>query len=341
MATECDDRPRDAMARLSRHGGDIRSAVALFPNAPKPWIDLSTGINPVAYPIVALPSDAWARLPEPSLLEELQSAAGQRYGADADRIVPAPGSQALIQRLPQLVPARRVVVVGPTYAGHERSWRAAGAVVDVVPDISGVGDQDVVVVVNPNNPDGRMYSRRRLLDLADRLGSLGGLLIVDEAFMDFEDESLASERRRSVIVLRSFGKVYGLAGLRLGFAVAAPERAATIREALGPWPVSGPAIEIGRRALLDREWLQAARRRLRDDVEWFDEALAEAGFEGAGGTLLFRLVRHPRAAQRFERLCALGILARPFAGRPEWLRFGLPPRSLRPRLIEALSTLPA
>jgi cobalamin biosynthetic protein CobC len=340
MASEGDDRRRDAMmARLFQHGGDIRSAAALFPGAPEPWVDLSTGINPVPYPVSELPSEAWERLPQPSQLEALQSAAAKRYGAQADCVAATPGTQALIQRLPELVSARSLVVVCTTYAEHERVWRSAGAVVDVVPGLPDVGDHEAVVVVNPNNPDGRLYTRRRLVDLAHRLERLDRTLIVDEAFMDFEDESLVPELRRSVIVLRSFGKTYGLAGLRLGFAIAAPERAAAIRGALGPWAASGPAIEIGRRALLDRKWFAATRRRLRNDVAWFDKALAEVGFEAAGGTSLFRLVRHPRAAERFEHLCALGILARPFAGRPDWLRFGLPPMALRPRVIEALATL--
>jgi cobalamin biosynthetic protein CobC len=329
------------MERLFVHGGDIRSAAAIFANAPEPWIDLSTGVNPVAYPISGLEADAWERLPEPSRLAALQSAAGERYGAGADCVAAAPGTQALIQWLPRLFPAGKVAVVDSTYSEHERSWCAAGATVDVVPGISAVGDHQVVVVVNPNNPDGRLYSRRELLDLADHLERGGRTLIVDEAFMDFEDESLVPELPANVVALRSFGKAYGLAGLRLGFALATPDRATLIRRAVGPWAVSGPAIEIGRRALLDREWLEGARRRLRDDVRWLDGALAATGFEAVGGGLLFRLVRHPRASERFERLCALGVLARPFAAEPEWLRFGVPPLSLRPRLLEALASLPA
>ncbi|RBP02863.1 L-threonine O-3-phosphate decarboxylase [Roseiarcus fermentans] len=337
MATEGEDPPREAlMARLFRHGGDLRSAAALFPDAPGPWIDLSTGINPVAYPADVSPR-AWERLPEPGLVEALLSAAASRYGAGADCVAAGPGTQALIQWLPRLFPARRVAVVGSTYAEHERSWLAGGAVVDVVPDISDVGDREVVVVVNPNNPDGRLYRRAALQDLADRLDRRDGLLIVDEAFMDFEDESLAPDLRRSIVVLRSFGKAYGLAGLRLGFALAPPDRALLMRRALGPWAVSGPAIEIGRRALLDRQWLEATRRRLRDDGAWFDGALARAGFQAIGGNALFRLVRHPRARERFSRLCEGGVLTRPFAGHPEWLRFGVPPPSLRARLSETLS----
>ena len=327
--------------RLFVHGGDIRSAAALFADAPEPWIDLSTGINPIAYPASDVANDSWERLPEPSRLDALQSAAAERYGASAECVSAGPGTQALIQWLPRLFPAHKVAVVGSTYAEHERSWRAAGAAVDVIPGLSAVGDHQVVVVVNPNNPDGRLYSRRELLALADRSERVGRVLIVDEAFMDFEDESLAPELPAGVIVLRSFGKAYGLAGLRLGFALASRDRTARIRQALGPWAVSGPAIEIGRRALLDRAWLEAARRRLRDDSDWLDGALTKAGFEPVGGGSLFRLVRHSKARQRFERLCTQGILVRPFVAEPEWLRFGVPPQSQRPRLVEALSSLPA
>ncbi len=326
--------------RLFQHGGDIGSAAAAFADAPKPWIDLSTGVNPVAYPVPELPADCWERLPEPSRLEALQAAAGGRYGASTDCVVAASGTQALIQWLPRLLPARSVAVVDTTYSEHERCWRAAGAEVSVIEGITAVGDQEVVVVVNPNNPDGRLYRRREMLDLARRLERRGGSLIVDEAFMDFEDESVVPELQANVVVLRSFGKTYGLAGLRLGFAVATPERAAIIRRALGPWAASGPAVEIGRRALVDREWLESARTRLGDDVRWLHGALARAGFEAVGGTLLFRLVRHPRAAEQFKRLCAQGVLTRPFLADPERLRFGVPPRSLRSRVLEALSSLP-
>jgi cobalamin biosynthetic protein CobC len=340
MTTEDSDRARSALLeRLFLHGGDTRAAACAFPDARRPWIDLSTGVNPVAYPIPTLPADAWERLPDPAQLKALQSAAGERYGASPDCVVAAPGTQALIQWLPRLFPARRVAVIDSTYSEHELSWRASGAAVDVIPGISAIDDHQAVVVVNPNNPDGRLYSRREIGSLADRLERGGQTLIVDEAFMDFEVESVVPELRANIVVLRSFGKAYGLPGLRLGFALASPDRAAIIQRALGPWAISGPALEIGRRALLDREWLNGARGCLHEDVKWLDGALADRSFEAIGGTLLFRLVRHPRARERFERLCALGVLSRPFRSRPEQLRFGLPPPSQRGRLLEALSHL--
>jgi cobalamin biosynthetic protein CobC len=126
------------------------------------------------------------------------------------------------------------------------------------------------------------------------------------------------------IVLRSFGKIYGLAGLRLGFAAAPPPIAAPLRQAIGPWAVSGPAIDVGRRALVDTAWLSATIARLRTEAARLDRLLHAMGFEIAGGTPLFRLAVHPDAPLWFDRLGRAGILTRPFLARPDWLRFGIP-----------------
>ena len=190
-----------------------------------------------------------------------------------------------------------------------------------------MGALDVAIVVNPNNPDGRITPRVALLDLHERLAPRGGVLIVDEAFADFdaESESLAPMLpSRGAVVLRSFGKAYGLAGLRLGFALASPDIVPSLRAALGPWPVSGPAIAIGGRALADSDWLEATRARLGKDTARLDALLHEAGWRIVGGTRLFRLAAHAEARDAFERLLAAGILARPFSTPADWLRFGIP-----------------
>src|SRR5208283_4676038 len=226
---------RAAIERLFQHGGDIKAATVAYPDAPRPWIDLSTGLNPVAYPVPELPRELWARLPETAALDALRAAAGLFYGVEPECVAAGAGSQAVLQVLPRLFPAPRVSILGPTYGEHERVWKTSGA------DTETVGDLDAatapqVVVVNPNNPDGRMFARLRMADTARRLADEGRRLIVDEAFMDFESESVAGDRLAATIVLRSFGKAFGLSGLRLGFAVAPPAIAARIREALGPWP---------------------------------------------------------------------------------------------------------
>jgi cobalamin biosynthetic protein CobC len=187
-------------------------------------------------------------------------------------------------------------------------------------------DADVAVIVNPNNPTGRLLSRAQLQQMAAELGRGGGLLVVDEAFIDVMDPaaSLVPELPPATIVLRSFGKAFGLAGLRLGFAIAETPLARRIGALLGPWAVSGPAIAIAERALSDAAWLLAARERLAGDAARLDALLRGAGCEIIGGTPLFRLAAHPAAQHVRATLGRHGIHVRRFGEHPSWLRFGLP-----------------
>jgi len=300
----------------------------MFPGAPEPFLDLSTGIKPVAYPVPPLAPDCFTRLPEPEAETALLSTAAAAYGAiDPSLLAAAPGTQILIDLLPRLWPAERVVVLGPTYAEHAHAWSKIGASVTTVADITALESAGVAVVCNPNNPDGRRIAPDRLLALADLLHAGGGLLVADEAFADLEDSGLSltgALPHPAVIVLRSFGKTYGLAGVRLGFALAAPERAMRIRDALGPWAVSGPAIAVGCVALADHNWLEATKARLERDRSRLDALLSLAGLRVIGGTLLFRLGESPSAAAIFQHLGHAGILVRRFAAQPAWLRVGLP-----------------
>lgn len=311
---------RFAKPEAAEHGGELSAVRKRFPDAPQPWLDLSTGLNPVGYPVKELAAHVWQRLPSCDAMRALVDAAARRYGvADAATVVAAPGTQALIQLLPRLLARSRVAVVGPTYSEHALCWRRDGHDVMVVGDLSEAA-ADVVVVVNPDNPTGR------LLPTATLKASQASLLIVDEAFIDLlpADASLAATLPAHAVVLRSVGKVYGLGGLRLGFAVAPVEFASVIRKELGPWAVSGPALEIGRQALDDQAWLDAARARLRVDGERLDELLRAAGFVLEGATPLFRLASHPKARRLVDQLARSGIHVRAFAHQPTWLRFGLP-----------------
>jgi cobalamin biosynthetic protein CobC len=325
--------------QLRHHGGNINIARSRFPCAPLPWIDLSTGINPVPYPVGDIPPEAWTRLPEPSNQHALEEAARAAYGATSRAsIVAAPGTQALIQMLSLIIPARRVGILGFTYGEHEACWRAAGAEVVTVDTLAELTSFDVGIVVNPNNPDGRLVPADRLAETAHALARRGGMLIVDEAFMDVLGPSASLVPclpDGGAIVLRSFGKVFGLAGLRLGFAVATPAFSVTLRRAIGPWAVSGPAIVLGRRASEDAAWLAESVVRLRNEATRLDRLLQAAGFVIAGGTPLFRLADHPDAAGWFEHLGHAGILTRPFDARPSWLRFGLPRAPDEWRRLEA------
>jgi cobalamin biosynthesis protein CobC len=326
---------------LAGHGGNLFAARRAYPQAPEPWLDLSTGINPHAYPFENPPLESWTRLPQPDELAMLEAAARAAYRAPmAAEVVAAPGSQAIISLLPHLVPARRVGILGFTYTEFARSWEEVGAEVTIAEDLAALESHDVAIIVNPNNPDGRRVPAPDLHALAVAPAANRGLLIVDEAFADFLEpgaSAVPDMPARGMLVLRSFGKAYGLPGLRLGFAIAPKALAKRLRSALGPWPVSGAAIAIGPKALMDGTWLAAARLRLAAHGLALDKLLAAAGFDLIGGSVLFRLVRHKDAQIWFERLAGSGILVRRFEARPDWLRFGVVGTNAdRERLCKAL-----
>ncbi|MCQ8241301.1 threonine-phosphate decarboxylase CobD [Rhizosaccharibacter radicis] len=322
------------MAFFRHHGGSLDIARRLFPGAPEPFLDLSTGIAPIPYPLPEPPPDRLRRLPEAHEERDLREAAAKAYGIrDLDHVVAAPGSQILISLLPRLFPAREVAILGPTYGEHAASWRAAGVAVreetevDAWVDAAGAPGR-AMVVCNPNNPDGRRLPPSVLAGVATRCAAAGGLLVVDEAFADLEPEPLSVAPLvplPGLVVLRSFGKSYGLAGVRLGFLLAEASLAASVSGALGPWAVSGPALWAGRQALSDHEWREAAAGRLASDADRLDGLLTAAGLRVLGGTRLFRLVRAEGAEAIFLRLARAGILVRPFGGdRSDLLRFGIP-----------------
>jgi cobalamin biosynthesis protein CobC len=308
------------------HGGDLDEARRLFPDAPEPWIDLSTGINPIAYPVPPLPARLFERLPSPADHRDLEASAAEAYGtADPAMVVGAPGTQVLISLLPALWPRSRVAILGPTYAEHAHAWRGAGHAVAEIGSLDEADAANILVVVNPNNPDGRTLRREVLLEQAENLARRDGWLLVDEAFADFDgNETLVPALPENAIVLRSFGKTYGLAGVRLGFAVATRGIAETLRKALGPWSVSGPAMEVGRRALRDRSWREAARAARAEDARRLDALLEPLSSQAPGGTILYRLMDSSRASDLFSHLGHHGIWVRRFQYDLRILRFGLP-----------------
>ena len=315
------------MADTPHHGGRLIEARRLFPSAPEPFIDLSTGINPLSYPIPPIAPSAWTRLPEPEAIARLEAVAAKAYGvADGSMVASVPGTQLLISLLPRLFPHASVAILGPTYGEYARSFEAGGSRVAGVSTLDALADAPCAIICNPNNPDGRRFDADTLLELA-RKRTGNGLLVIDESFADLEGEGLSLAPhlpQPGLLVLRSLSKSYGLGGVRLGFALADPALAASIRTALGPWPVSGPAIDIGLSALADRGWLEAAKQRLALDVTRLDGMLREAGMTVIGGTRLFRLAQCAEASSLYQRLGEAGILVRSFDYRPDWLRFGIP-----------------
>jgi len=372
----------NAFSLFSYHGGNRSAAEKAFAGAPRPFLDLSTGINPNPYPLPFPPDEAFTRLPSPDEIGSFEQAAANAFFT-AGAVIAGSGGHALMSAVDRVLAPKSVGILDFSYSGHKHLF---GARAFTAESVDGLADVDLAIIVNPNNPDGRIVPVEKLRALAARLHERGKHLVVDEAFMDAMDPrlSLASNLPDNVLVLRSFGKFYGLAGLRLSFLVLAPEGHSSVlapdghssvlapdghssvlapdghssvlapdghssvlapdgleqslRHALGPWPVSGPAIMIGLKAYRDQDWQQETFLSLNRAAERLDAMLEQAGLLVVGGTPLFRLAAHAKAQDLFRHLGENGILTRPFAEKPHWLRFGLPGSDEEfVRLAEALA----
>ena len=309
---------------MLEHGGRLRHAAAQYGISVEQWLDLSTGINPLPWCAPAVPRLAWARLPESD--DGLLQAAQEYY--NAQHVLAVAGSQAAIMQLPRLRAAARVAILEPSYAEHALRWREAGHDVQsiTISECTTAADTaDVLILVNPNNPTGTRIPRSDLLKWHAHLASRGGWLVVDEAFADPDpSDSVASfTDRDGLIVLRSFGKFFGLAGARVGFVLATPRILRELESQLGPWPLAGPARFVARRALADHRWQIAMRTQLQSLAYRLRELLTRNGLTPAGGCSLFQWVPTQHAPTLHDSLAHQGILTRLFQA-PKSLRFGIP-----------------
>ncbi len=311
---------------LAHGGSGLDFLATYYPDAPLPWIDLSTGINPWSYPANPSSASALQTLPSPSLYRKCREAMADYLGIDAANIAMLPGSQAAISLTPRLFPATTAAVVEPTYGEHCAAWHQAGHLVSSITNPADVENSDILVITNPNNPDGRHWSRSDIERMAARQTHRNGWLVVDEAFADVLPQFSVAQicSTENVIVFRSFGKFFGLAGVRLGFAIAPETIVKRLEEMIGPWAVSGPALETGASAYRDKVWHTETRTRLSQAAARLRALLNRNDLGDAGGTDLFLLAEHPDISSLFDILCKHGIYARRFVGNIRWLRFGLP-----------------
>lgn len=309
------------MSAWTWHGGGLAAARAHFGDGDAPWLDLSTGINPHGWPGAETAAIDWRRLPERQDLAALEAAAAAYFGVAARNVCAVPGSETGMRLTGRIIggPAHHVA---PAYRTHgEMVADAMPLPHDALRD-----SRDTLILANPNNPDGRSTSRDALLDLLDRRRA-GAWLLLDEAFADAAPAASIADRvddARRLVVFRSFGKFFGLAGVRLGFVLAPAPVVAALRDLLGAWPVSAAACAIGTAAYRDAGWIAAMRVRLAGDAADLEAMLARRGFRPVGACPLFRLIESDDAAALFERLARRAILTRPFADQSRWLRIGLP-----------------
>ncbi len=316
------------MSALRDHGGGIDAARRRWGGARQDWLDLSTGINPVPYPVPVLAPETWTALPDTAAVDALIAAARALWSVpDALKILPTAGASAPIARVPGLRPPGVVCIPTPTYNEHAAAFRACGWTVQTTH-----GPADATVLVHPNNPDGRLWERSEV--------PTHGVLVLDESFCDVVPERSLLDvalKRPQTVVLKSFGKFWGLAGARLGFVIGRPDMIDPLRDMIGPWAVSGPALAIGTAALSDTDWADATRRRLSRDALRLDALMVAAGAGLAGGTSLFRLYEVPDAAALQDKLAKAHIWSRRFPYSDTWIRLGLPGTTAHwARLDEAL-----
>ena len=311
---------------MLEHGGRLRQAAAHYDIPLADWLDLSTGINPQGWPVPALPAAVWQRLPESD--DGLEAAAAAYY--DNPNLLPVAGSQAAIQWLPALLPKAAVACIAPLYAEHPHAWQQAGHKVRYLQNATLpralAAATPYILLCNPNNPTADRHPHELVLDAARQLHKRGGWLIVDEAFVDATPELsvtplAGTPEAPNLIVLRSLGKFFGLAGVRVGFVFAAPELLRRMQEAMGPWTVSGPSREAARLALADTAWQAAARPQLQAAGERLHQLLAPLGEVKA--TPLFATLSSPHSNELFDYLARRAILTRRFDQQP-LLRCGLP-----------------
>lgn len=307
--------------RWTWHGGGLAAARAHFGEA-APWLDLSTGINPHPWPGAGSVAVDWQCLPDETSLQSLEAAAAAHFDADPAHVCAVPGTEVGLRLVGDVLPSPAFHLI-PSYRTHGEM--VAGSI-PIMPERLSDADGATLILANPNNPDGRLLERDAQLGLLDRRGAQGWL-VVDEAFADTHPaKSLAGEVSdgRRLLLFRSFGKFFGLAGVRLGFAIGPRSIIARLRNRLGAWPVSSAAIAIGTTAYRDAPWIAAMRERLTREAEALDAALRRHGYQSAGACPLFRLVICDDAPALFERLARRAILTRPFDYDPRWLRLGLP-----------------
>jgi len=309
---------------MLEHGGRLLRAAREYGRPVEAWLDLSTGISPYAWPVPSIPADAWHRLPEHD--DGLIDIAGEYYGTGS--LLAVAGSQAAIQALPTLRARSRVGVLAPGYAEHAHAWRQAGHHVEQASAMelfARAAAFDVIVLMHPNNPGGECFGQEDLLVLHDALARQGGWLVVDEAFIDATPQAslCALPAMPGLVVLRSVGKFFGLAGARAGFVSATDDLLAALRERLGPWTLSGPTRHVLKRALADRHWQREARERLHEASRRLSALLASHDLAPTAGTAFFQWRRDERAPMIERALARQGVLVRRF-DTPASLRFGLP-----------------
>ncbi|MCW8329132.1 aminotransferase class I/II-fold pyridoxal phosphate-dependent enzyme [Photobacterium sp. SDRW27] len=319
-----------------KHGGNLLAMAGKYGSDPAEWIDLSTGVSPFTYPVGDIPLAAWNQLPQEN--DGLEQAAANYYNASVEPVVVA-GSQAAIKALPEVMTEKlgrtgTVALPSVGYKEHQHAWgnyRKDGCCwqiefYDGLPSKEQVATCDVVLVINPNNPTGKLSRKEELTDLYVDLAKRKATLIIDEAFIDCTpNESMLSPNKDmgNLVVLRSVGKFFGLAGARVGFVFAEQAIKDSLSNLIGPWTVTGPSRSVVKQALSDSAWQSSARVLIHNNSIRLSRLIAERLTARTSGTDLFITAFLYDATFCYDFLCREKVLTR-LCDEKNALRFGLP-----------------
>ncbi|MCI2284082.1 threonine-phosphate decarboxylase CobD [Colwellia sp. MSW7] len=341
------------------HGGQLQQVAKQYNIPAENWLDLSTGIAPFSYPIPSIPEKVYQSLPQTS--SDLKTAAKRYY--NADNLLVTNGSQAIIKLLPTLWRKKNplsttVYLPEQGYKEHALAWQTAGFTVywykNELLEQEPIENNTVLVIINPNNPTGQLYSQSTLIKYQEKLEKSNGLLVIDEAFIDVVSPSHSmshtinsnSNTINNTLILRSFGKFFGLAGIRIGFLIGSETWIEKFNDQLGPWQVNGPAQFIAQSALSDYQWHEQQKQKLQllsaDLRTILTKSIPSEYINKITGTDLFQTVyftesteTKSRAENYYASLCQQAVYAR-LTDDKQALRFGLAKKNQHERLKNAL-----
>ena len=303
-----------------QHGGDIDLAIKKYGGQRADWIALSTGINRTSYPWQESVKVELRDLPSSKLLMGLEKAASRAYKvAEGTDTAAVQGAQQIISLLPTcLKNYNSVAILGPTYNEYEKAFKISGIKAETVSDVSKLSSSDIAIIVNPNNPTGKVIAEEILDDLSKKVR----ILIIDESFKMFSSRRI--QKFDNVIQINSLGKFFGLAGVRLGFVSGPSDFIKSVRGMLGPWPVSSVAAEIGIIALNDKTWISEMEKILLEGSNVLHEACNTKNWKLVGKTNLFHTYATSNCVEVEEQFAAHYIWIRTFDYSKSWVRLGIP-----------------
>jgi histidinol-phosphate aminotransferase len=336
-------------------GRPIASVVREFGLEPEHVIKLASNENPLgSSPAVAEALYRYATeahsYPDFDCFE-LRQALALKTGFPVTHLLPSAGSSELIVLVARayLDAQRKAVVSQHTFISHISAVRSVGAMPVLVPEVGFAPDLDamlaaidertsVVYLASPNNPTGSMLSAADIAAFAASLPE-HTLFVLDEAYRDFvapeqrPDITHLLTLRRNMLVLRTFSKIYGLAGLRVGYAISNPEIIETLRRLQPPFTVSGIASAAAVAALGDDAFAERSYTLNRLERERLAHALQARGLRVLPSNGNFVLVRVGCGSEIVQRLMQRGVIVRAVDnhGLPEWIRVsvGLPDQNDR------------